>query len=197
MIGKLAKKVAQWFVKNKTQFNNIEVYQYAFFIIFSVVIFFIITIIIGAILGVLFESITFYFLFVLIRIYAGGYHASKEIICDIITSASIIICVFLIRLSKGLDFQIPLFAIAIISVLCILTLCPLDTPEKPLTDKEFYHYRKISYAILLVISVLILVSFIFELKLLFAPSCLSLILENILLIAGKVKKVYQLKNAEQ
>ena len=196
MIGKLAKKAAQCFVKNNTQFNSIELYQYAFFIIFSVIIFFIITIIIGVTLGVLFESITFYFLFVLIRIYAGGYHASKEIICDIITSASILICVFLMRLSKGLNFQIPLFVIAFISVLCILTLCPIDTPEKPLTNKEYCHYRKISCAILLIIAVLILVSFIFDLKFLFAPSCLSLILESILLIAGKIKKIYQLKNAK-
>ena len=183
------------FVNNNTKFNSVEMYQYAFFIIFSTFIFFVLTIMIGTILNVLFESIIFYFSFLLIRLYAGGYHASKETTCDIITSISIFVCVLLIRLSKTYEFQIQLFVITAFSVLCIFAFCPLDTPEKPLTDKERYHYRKISWLILLIISVLVLISFILELKFLFAPSCLSLILESILLIAGKVKRVYQLKNA--
>ena len=196
MIGKLARKTAKMFVNNNTKFNSVEMYQYAFFIILSTFIFFVLTIMIGAILSVLFESIVFYFSFLLIRLYAGGYHASKEITCDIITSISIFGCVFLIRLSKTYEFQIQLIVITLFSVLCIFALCPLDTPEKPLSKKEVKYFRKISWLILLIISVLVLISFIFEWKFLFAPSCLSLILESILLVAGKVKRVYQLKNAE-
>ena len=195
MIGKLARKTAKMFVNNNTKFNSVEMYQYAFFIILSTFIFFVLTIMIGAILSVLFESIVFYFSFLLIRLYAGGYHASKEITCDIITSISIFGCVFLIRLSKTYEFQIQLIVITLFSVLCIFALCPLDTPEKPLSKKEVKYFRKISWLILLIISVLVLISFIFEWKFLFAPSCLSLILESILLVAGKVKRVYQLKNA--
>lgn len=197
MINKVAKKSAQAFIKNNTRFQNVEIYEYAFFIMLSTIVFLVYTIIIGTVLNVMLESVLFYFLFMLIRMYAGGYHASKETTCDIITSLSILVCVVLIRLSKTYDFQILIFVITMFSALCILVLSPLDTPEKPLTDKEYCHYRKISWSILLIISAVVLVSFIFKWKALFFPSCLSLILESILLIAGKVKRVYQLKNVEQ
>ena len=200
MINRLAKLLSSKILKNSSDINgneDIELYNYGLVILLSKIMFFLITIVSGLILSCLFESLVFYLEFRLIRVFAGGYHASSEVRCEVMSIFSILTCLFFIKLSKTYGFQTTLLFIAFISAICIFTLCPLDTPEKPLTDIEFKHYRKISRLILLIISVLILISFIFELKFLFAPSCLSLILESILLIAGKVKKVYQFKNAEQ
>ena len=150
----------------------------------------------GIVFSCFFESLVFYLAFQFIRRYAGGYHASTEIRCDIMSTTSILICIMVIWLAKTYEFEMLLLLSAIISAVIIFIFCPLDTPEKPLSKKEVKYFRKISWLILLIISAFVLISFIFEWKFLFAPSCLSLILESILLIAGKVKKVYQLKNAE-
>ena len=61
MIGKLACNAARKFIKNPDCcYDQFEIYQYGFFILFSNLIFFILTIILGAVLDVFFQSIVFF-----------------------------------------------------------------------------------------------------------------------------------------
>lgn len=189
MISKLSSCLTEKLLSNGTiSEEDKDIYIYGLFMLMSHFMFFIIACIFGLILGCVFESIIFYIAFQFIRKYAGGYHASTETRCEIMSSLSLAVCIVVIRLSKIYDFQTVLIFITIISAICILFLCPLDTPEKPLTDKEFKYFRKISWLILLVISAAITVSYVFKVKFLFVPLSLSLILESILLVAGKIKK---------
>ncbi len=173
-----------------------ELYIYGLFMLLSQLMFFVITCIFGLILKCILESIIFYIAFQFIRKYAGGYHASTETRCEISTTLSILACIVLIRLSKTYDFQIALVTITVISAISIFCLCPLDTPEKPLSDKEFRYFRKISWLILFVIITVITVSYIFKLSIIIVPCCLSLILESILLALGKIKRVSQKNNVK-
>lgn len=197
MIYKLSKKLATLYAKKSKKYNDTETCEYGFFIILSNVFYFILILFFGFIFNVVIQSLIFYVAFIAIRQIAGGYHASTEIRCEIISFASFLISIGIIKSSQTYDLQLSLLYITIASIICIFVFSPLDTPEKPLSEKELYNYRKTSRLILLIISALVIISYIFEWKVLFAPLCLSLILESILLIAGKVKKVYQLKNAKQ
>lgn len=193
MISKLSKKIVnQLNILDDEQ----ELYEYGFFILLSQILYFIIAIIIGTICGTVFESIIFYIAFQFIRRYAGGYHAATETRCEILSTLSILACIVVIRLSKTYDIQTALLIISALSAVCIFVFCPLDTPEKPLTDKEFRYFRKISWLILLAIVVAIIVSYIFKFKIVTVPCCLSLILESILLAAGKIKRVSQKNNVK-
>ncbi len=190
MIGKLASKTAERFIKNPdTYYDKIEIYQYGFFVLYSNLIFLLLTVILGAVLNVILSSIVFYIAFFSIRQYAGGYHAATEARCEILTSLSISACIGVIRLSKVYNFQTALLVISAVSAVCIFILCPLDTPEKPLSDKEFKYFRRISLAILLVIIGVAAVSYFFKFQMLLAPCCMSLILEAVLITAGKFKKM--------
>ena len=173
-----------------------ELYEYGFFILLSQILYFIIAIIIGTICGTVFESIIFYIAFQFIRRYAGGYHAATETRCEILSTLSILACIAVIRLSKIYDIQTVLLIIGALSAVCIFVFCPLDTPEKPLSDKEFKYFRKVSLIILLVIVVAIVVSYVFKFQFMTVPCCLSLILESILLVAGKIKRVSQKNNVK-
>ena len=173
-----------------------ELYQYGFFILLSQILYLTIAITIGAIIGIVFESIVFYTAFQFIRRYAGGYHAATETRCEILSTLSIIASIGIIKLSKIYDFKTILLFITLISMVLIFFLCPLDTPEKPLSEKEFKYFRKISWIILLVISSIIIVSYFFKFNILFTPCCVSLILESILLVAGKIKRVHQEKSVK-
>lgn len=193
MISKLSKKIVnQLNILDDEQ----ELYEYGFFILLSQILYFIIAIIIGTICGTVFESIIFYIAFQFIRRYAGGYHAATETRCEILSTLSILACIVVIKLSKTYDIQTALLIISALSAVCIFVFCPLDTPEKPLTDKEFRYFRKISWLILLAIVVAIIVSYIFKFKIVTVPCCLSLILESILLAAGKIKRVSQKNNVK-
>ena len=192
MISKLSAYLAEKLLSNGTiSEEEKELYIYGLFMLISHLMFFIIACIFGLISGCIFESIIFYTAFQFIRRYAGGYHASTEIKCDIFSTLSILACIAVIRLSKTYDFQTVLLIISAISAVCIFSFCPLDTPEKPLSEKEFKYFRKISWLILFVIVAAIVVSYVFKFQIVTVPCCLSLILESILLIAGKIKKTAQ------
>ena len=136
MIGKLALKTAEKFVKNdNVLYDRIEIYQYGFFVFFSNIFFLIITSVIGMIFDVFLQSIIFFFAFFSIRQFAGGYHASTETRCEVLSTLSILACIVAIKLSKTYDFQTVLLLITILSAVCIFVFCPLDTPEKPLSEK--------------------------------------------------------------
>lgn len=193
MISRLSERIVKCLLKQSDiKDDEQDLYQYGFFILLSQILYLIIACIIGILLGTFFESIIFYIAFQFIRRYAGGYHASTETRCEVMSTLSILVCLVVIRLSKTYDFQFALLVVSAVSAVCIAVLCPLDTPEKPLSEKEFKYFRKISWLILSAISLVTLISYFVQLKWLqifFAPCCLSLILESLLLTAGKVKKL--------
>lgn len=193
MINNLAKRFADRLLANGSiSEDEQELYIYGLFMMLSSLMYLILACFLGCILGCVLESIIFYITFQFIRRYAGGYHASTETRCEIMSTLSILACIVVIRLSKTYDFQFALLILSAVSALCIAVLCPLDTPEKPLSEKEFKYFRKISWLILSVISLVVTISYFVRLKWLqifFAPCCLSLILESLLLTAGKVKKL--------
>ena len=151
--------------------------------------------IIGTIFNVFLQSVVFFFAFFSIRQFAGGYHAKTETRCEILSTLSILCCIVLIKLSKMYDIRIALLIISLVFAVLIFVLCPLDTPEKPLNDKEYKYFRKISWIILLLIIVAIIVSFIFKFNVVFAPCCASLILEGVLIGTGQIKKAHSKKRA--
>lgn len=197
MVFKLASLSAKAFSKESTLFDNIETYEYAFFIIYSFVLLLLITILLGLCMHVLLESMVFFLMFFFIRSFAGGYHASTETRCDIISTLSILSCVVLLRCSKVYDYSSIIIILSVLSAVFILILCPLDTPEKPLTQDEYKHFRKISHFILLIISTAIAFSYIFNIDLILYSACLSLILESVLLIAGKIKQLHMKENNDR
>lgn len=170
-----------------------ELYIYGFFMLLSQLVYFLLACIVGLLFQCFFESVIFYIAFQFIRRYAGGYHAKTETRCEILSSLSIIGSIGIIELLDMYDFQIVLLSITLFSAGCIFVLCPLDTPEKPLSNKELKYFRKISWLILFIIAALIVVSYIFGWSYIFSPCCMSLILESILIIAGKIKQITNIK----
>lgn len=196
MINKISPKIVEILIKHSLVENeDKELYLYGFFILLSQILYFIIVITIGILFNVIFESIIFYITFQFIRRYAGGYHAKTETRCGILSTLSILCCIVLIKLSKMYDIRIALLSASLVFAVLIFILCPLDTPEKPLNDKEYKYFRKISWIILSLIIIAIIVSFYFKFNIVFAPCCASLILEGVLIGTGQIKKAYSKKRA--
>lgn len=193
MIEKLASKSAESFIKMpNTRYDKNEIYKYGFFVLYSNILFILLSMLLGAVFGVFLQGIIFYVAFFSIRQYAGGYHASTETRCEVMSTLSILACIIVIRLSKTYNFQFALLIISAVSAVCIAILCPLDTPEKPLSEKELKYFRKISWLILSTIALAEIISYFVQLKWLqifFTPCCLSLILESLLLVLCKLKKL--------
>lgn len=189
MLNNLAKYLtAKLLSKGNISEDEQELYIYGFFMLFSSLMYLILACLLGLVLDCLLESILFYVAFQCIRRYAGGYHASTETKCEILSTLAVSACIALIRLSEAYDFRTALFGLTVLSAGCIFFLCPMDTPEKPLTEKEFVYFRRISRIFVCVIFSAVILTYFFRVHVLFTPCCLSLVLESILLVAAKLKK---------
>lgn len=190
MIGKLASKVVKKLIDNSAiDDTERELYVYGFFILISQILYFTLTMIFGVLLDIVLESVIFYVAFQFIRRYAGGIHASSELKCEIATTISIFLCLLCTKLCETNNIQMPILVLTIIAAISIFVLCPLDTPEKPLTKEEYKYFRKISWLILLLIVLMISIGWHFKLEFIMYPCCMSLILESILLVLGKIKRL--------
>ncbi len=190
MLNKLGKRLTNTLINNN-QIDESErcLYEYGFFILLSNVIYVTITLILGSVFNIIIESMAFYIAFSLIRRYAGGFHASSEMKCTLITTTSIFLCLLCTKLCEINNIQMPILIPTMIAAISIFVLCPLDTPEKPLTKEEYKYFRKISWTMLLLIMLAICIGWYFKFEFLMYPCCMSLILESMLLVLGKIKRL--------
>lgn len=189
MISNLSERFVDIFFSNQSiTEEERELYIYGFYMMLSHLLYLVLVSAFGLLTGCALESIIFYVSFQSIRRSAGGYHASTEARCQIISTLSILVTVALINILRNFDYQILFLILTIFSAVLIWVLCPLDTTEKPLSKKETVYFRKKSRVILMVIFLVVVTSYFFNLYFLFAPCCMSLLLESSLLIAGKIKK---------
>lgn len=196
MIGRIASGVVEKLTDSTTiSDTEKELYLYGFFILISQILYFIITIIMGILLDIVSLSIVFYISFQFIRRYAGGIHASSELKCEIISTTSIFISLLCVKSNVMFDIQIPTLILTLFASIVIFILCPLDTPEKPLTKEELRYFRKISLIVLAIMVSIIIISIVIKLTIAY-PICFSIILESVFLVAGKIKREHSNKNVE-
>lgn len=190
MISTIASKVARRLCNAQIiDANESELYRYGFFVLFSHIFFLVVTFSFSIVSSVVWESILFYILFTLLRSYAGGVHARTEKTCTILTALTMVVCVIAIRLFEAFSMEaLALFLLAA-GVVFVFVLSPLDSAEKPLEPDERKHYKKITE----VITILYVLTALFACHtkyrgILFSVS-LSVFLEGVLLIIGKLLSV--------
>ncbi len=191
MINDWEHKATKFLIKNQLiEKKESELYEYGFFILFSNILYLSITILIGLINHMILESLIFYVSFSMLRRYAGGFHAKTKTRCFIITTAALLVSINLIYFYLHYNEDKNLFAIVLLLVfsLVIVIRAPLDTLEKPLFQTERKHFRRKSLIVLSTLLLISIVSYCLQINSLFAPCCVSIILEGVLLIAGKIKQ---------
>lgn len=143
MISLLAEKAVDAFIEcSVIAKDDRDLYVYGFFMLISKIFYFIWTVLVGAIFGVVIECIVYYLLFSILREYAGGIHASKEPTCMVCTSLSILISI--IAIWAGYKFSLTLIftCLIILGATIIIVLCPQDSEAKRLTKTERQLYKR-------------------------------------------------------
>ena len=189
MISELSAKIAAYlFKKSAISEEDKELYSYGFFVILSRVLFLFVSAIFGLIFHVLPESLTFFVFFCLIRSYAGGIHASSELRCTVLTSIAIFACVLGIKLSETYNADYFLLSFFALSLVVVILFSPLDTAEKPLSFSERKRFKTLSLIISAVIAAFALLFYFLNIKSYSFAFMFSMILESVLLAAGKIKQ---------
>lgn len=161
-----------------------ELYVYGFFLLITRFFFFLVTIAFGCLLGIPFESVIFYIVFILLRSYAGGVHAKTEVACTIWTTVAMGMATASIKALEVLNAKIPLCFL--LCNVCLWMFSPLDSKEKPLGAEEKYKYRKVCFGLILICNVVAAVADFLVIPNLYYSVICGMCLEAILLGIGKM-----------
>lgn len=143
----MERDLALWFcrklIKNEIIDKSLaEIYTYGFEILLSFLTSTFVIIAVGLILHRIISTLTFLIVFILVRRFTGGFHASTYLKCKIFTVSVYLIVIFL---SSFCNINSWMFLILGATGLCVICrLGPIENSNKPLTDKEKIKYRHIS-----------------------------------------------------
>lgn len=181
---KLLKNVVQ---SNEIGDEELEVIAYGMEILFQKIIFFIGAIIISLIMNAFTEGIVFMILFTILRQSAGGVHMNSKITCAASSAAIFIMSIVLIQLAiKNAEVYNVLFCLALVGTIALLTIAPVDTPNKRITKiQKKKNSLKVKLILLGFYSVL-LCSFLINFHQLCCVIVVVVVVESILVIVGKI-----------
>lgn len=188
MITKIAERAAEMLYKSDIiPEEDKELYTYGFFLLFTYLLFFFVIIVFGTIMGTLGEGILFFAQFLLLRGYAGGIHASKESVCLLLTSLLSIISIFVLRILTETHTVFLSVILLLGSSAIVYFICPLESPDKPLTNIEYAYFRKISRSIVTIMVLVSLAACAFRCYVYLYTATVCMTMESILLIAGMTR----------
>lgn len=197
MIINLGEKIAHKLAASGTiSSEDIDLYGYGFFLLLSSALYLVVVAIFGSAFGILWESIVFYFLFSILREYAGGIHAKTEHGCMLSTILALLLSIIEIRKMMQAELSTTAMVFLIVGCAAVFLFSPLDVPEKPLSADDCRYYRRISRRVAEAYALLGAWAAVFGWPILY-PIAASVTLEGILLLAGTInqKKVHS-ENAE-
>ena len=187
---KFSSKLIEFFVSNDLIKNeDKEIYKYAVNIILSSLIHIATVMIIGLCFNLFIESLVFYFSFIAIRKFAGGYHAKTPVRCYLFSFASNIIILCLVKWLSSIN-TLFIFIFIIFELLCvvlIILMSPLDTENNPLNSYEKKWYKTLAVLISVCIFIISLFCVLTELRNIWYSLICGVIMSTLVLLMRKVQ----------
>lgn len=134
-------------------------------------------------------GLIFYITYILLRSFAGGIHMRTPLKCYVM---SILLFIIVIKLCELISINIFLL-LAIISVIILSIIAPVDNESKRLNLKETKVYKRIIHIILILYIMIISLLYIFDLNVYVKAICSGIILETFMVIIGKLKNITSIK----
>lgn len=158
MIEKISIKLSkEWGRILKVDDEDVECYRYGLELLFSTIC----NIVIMVIISVLFQRpllfLPYTFVYVPMRMFAGGYHASNHLRCIQFSSVSFLLCTILCRFVQFAGMKYICFGIILLSAIVFKKTVPVEAKNKPLNDKQ----RKRAKRCVVIIEAVLLVLWFF------------------------------------
>lgn len=80
--------------------------------------------------------------YLLIRGYAGGYHARTSLGCFCMSAGLLILAVIMVDQVSGLEMRNILFILECVMMPCVILNTPIPSENKPITENERQHFNK-------------------------------------------------------
>jgi accessory gene regulator B len=141
-------------------------------------------VLVGIVLDMLPESMVFLATYMLIRTYAGGYHAKSQLGCYIFSTVAMTVILLGI---KHITFSCFIYLIAaLISATIIYVLSPIENINKPLSQKEKTLYGKKSRTLVSIFTTISLIMWFVGIKNIAKSIVMAMLLVGVLMIIEKI-----------
>lgn len=189
MIKLISYKVACFLCKDEGQNDNFDLYVYGVYIVLSSSLHIATIIVLGLFFNLLVESLVFYFSFIAIRKFAGGYHAKTPTRCYLFSVISSIIMLCLIKYvnSVGNIFTYLLIIFELLCVVLIILMSPLDTENNPLNSYEKKWYKILAVLTSVCIFIISLFCVLTELRNIGCSLICGVIISTLVLLMRKIQ----------
>lgn len=134
MLESISKNCAEWLYQSGViYFREKEVYSYATYCILTTLSPFLISILVGTIMGMLTECIVMTLPFLFERKFAGGYHAKYAWLCTIESNLLVGIALYL---TAQCSCNLKLNIVTIMATLSLAVFSPIDSENRRLESEE-------------------------------------------------------------
>lgn len=174
--------------------EDAEIYQFGFNQLMFIAINLITTVIIGIAFSMIFESIIFLVSYMVVRVYAGGYHAKTQFRCYVISSLFIVLALMGVKYIIWEGFA-SIIAITIASMV-IFKLSPVETKNKPLDEIETKIYKTKSRQRIVGVYLLCITAKFLAYEVIFKPMSMAIIILSIVLLIGQQINRHQKKEED-
>ena len=193
MFSSIAEKITMHLEANNAfKSEDRAIYQYGIQQGLSIMLNLSTVLLLGIVTGMIWESIIFSAAYMLLRRYAGGFHAKTPARCYIYSSAMVLLA--LLGIKYVFDSILISICMFIVGSLIIFLFSPVEDKNKPLDAAEQLVYQKRTRFYLIVEIVLDIAMMSLGFKGLYEPISISLFFLGILVALGKVKNVIRNKN---
>lgn len=195
MIAKLSRKAASKLCSSGAIGEADQaLYEYALNILLSGFLHFGTSVALGAAFGIIPASLALFIPFIIIRKFAGGFHASTPLRCylfSVATNTLLLAVVKWVSLSNVWLYYVLL----LLPLVAIVLLAPADTKEKPLSAKEKRVFKLISIALYFVLATVSAVTYHLWTRQIGFAICLGLNLEGAVLGMALASRIRNRKSA--
>lgn len=146
-----SKRITNWLIdKEIISCEENELYEYAILSLFGLAFPIVIASVVGIITGLIMESIFLILPFILIRKFAGGYHAQKLKSCILASSILILIAVIV---TNYIERNIWINIVTVIASISLIFLSPVDSENRRLNleEKRMCKYTVIGITLIFVL----------------------------------------------
>lgn len=160
MIHRLSLELADYlFYKKIITMEKYEVYSYGLEMLISAVMGAVLILVCGILTNSFVRSIIFYVLFIVIRMFTGGYHADTHLACKITLLCSFILTNIAYLMLRDSCKMIFLITISILNLVLVFLLSPVECVKKPLSDYVRKRNKAISVCLYLLVFMLSFILF--------------------------------------
>ena len=196
MISSAANNITNYLICKKViKDDDREIYQYGFEQVFSSLLNIATMLLLGIILGKIYQSLVLILSFMALRSYSGGYHANTPLHCYLLTVMSISAALSIMKFIT-IDRFICL-GLLVLSSVVILLFSPIGSKNKPLDEIEKIIYRKKTIIVWSVETCVSIVFIILDITEIHIAITLAQVIISIALIFGKTKNYFEMRKTNE